>query len=104
MPASKAASKKHRPRWKLLVYSAAVVGFAAWLHASGFSTAVDLREGWDQRRAVDAEIESLMKRNAELEADIEQLEDNGVGVERLAREKLGMARKGEVVIRIPQKQ
>jgi cell division protein FtsB len=103
MPASKAKSKKSRPRWKVLAYCAAILGFAVWFHASGFRTAVDLRDGWRQRSAAQAEIETLMKRNAELEAEIEQLDESGVGVERLAREKLGMAREGEVVIRIPQK-
>lgn len=85
------------------LYAVAVVAVAAWLQYSGFKTAVELREAWRQEGELEREGEALKARNAALEGDIEALEVNGARVEELARRELGLAKDGEIVIRVPDK-
>ena len=75
----------------------------AWLQTSGLQTALDLRAAWMEEQRLNEEIQELEQRNAELEADIKQLEGNGFRVEQLAREKMGLARENEFVVVVPGK-
>jgi cell division protein FtsB len=84
-------------------YICAAALAAAWLQASGLQTVLDLREAWMEESRLSQEIEELEQRNAELEADIKELETNGFRVEQLAREKMGLARETEFVVVVPGK-
>ncbi|HYM61585.1 MAG TPA: septum formation initiator family protein [Thermoanaerobaculia bacterium] len=58
------------------------------------------------RRRVDqlrAEIHQLQAENARIKAEIESVKKSTYAVERIAREDLGMARKGEVIYMLPKK-
>lgn len=94
------------PIWRIrkrIGYICAAALFFAWLQASGVQTLLDLREAWMQERRLSEEIQELEQRNAELEADIKALEENGFRVEQLAREKMGLARENEFVVVVPGK-
>lgn len=81
----------------------AVLVLLAWVQHSGYRTALDLRDAWLRQRALQQEVARLQRENLELETSIEALEHNGRAVEEIARNKLGLAREGEIVIRIPEK-
>ena len=80
---------------KRIGYICVIAIAVAWLQASGLQAVLDLREAWMEESRLSEEIQDLEQRNAELEADIKALEDNGFRVEQLAREKLGLARENE---------
>jgi cell division protein FtsB len=50
-----------------------------------------------------AEIAQLETENARLRAEIESVKKSSYAVERIAREDLGMSRKGEIVYMLPKK-
>ncbi len=77
--------------------------FAMWLNVSGIRIFQDMRAAWKEEAHLKTEIEDLRQQNAEIEKDIGDLEVNGARIEQLARQKLGLARKGEVVVRLPEK-
>ena len=79
------------------------VAFAVWLNISGIRIFQDLRAAWGEERRLEAEIEELHRVNSEIEEEIGDLEENGARIEELARQKLGLAREGEVVVRLPDK-
>ena len=81
-----------------------MVGVLAWFQTSGLRTVIELRASWGREEAISSEIGLLRERNGELEKEIGELESDGVAVERIARQKLGWAEDGEVVIKIPEKQ
>ena len=83
---------------KRIGYICVIAIAVAWLQASGLQAVLDLREAWMEEGRLSEEIQELEQRNAELEADIKALEDNGFRVEQLAREKLGLARENEFVV------
>jgi len=50
---------------------------------------------------VKAQIERLNKENAALEGDVKDLKTDPQTIEKIAREELGQARPGEVIIKLP---
>jgi cell division protein FtsB len=50
-----------------------------------------------------ADIATLQSENARLRAEIESVKKSSYAIERIAREDLGMSRKGEVVYMLPKK-
>lgn len=50
--------------------------------------------------AINAKNEAAKRRNAELEADVRDLEKAGEAIEERARSELGMVRKGETLIHV----
>jgi len=50
---------------------------------------------------VKTEIERLNKENASLEGDVKDLKTDPQTIEKIAREELGQARPGEVIIKLP---
>ena len=81
-------------------------GFAvlAWLQISGFQTFLDLRAAWKQEAQVEQEVVDIESRIAALEASVEGLEsDDSEALLLIAREKLGLALEGEIVVKIPGK-
>jgi cell division protein FtsB len=91
-------------RRKLILFGICFVGVLAWFQTSGLRTVLELRESWGREEELSSEIERLKQQNGELENDISELESDGNGVERIARQKLGWAEEGEVVIKVPEKE
>lgn len=77
----------------------------AWLQISGFQTFLDLRQAWRQESQLETEISDLEQRIAELEDSVEGLEaDDSEAILLLAREKLGLALDGQIVVKVPEKE
>ncbi|GAB4233787.1 MAG: hypothetical protein Kow00109_06630 [Acidobacteriota bacterium] len=81
-----------------------------FLFAAGFSTYLvfgpagylKLRQYRQQYETLAAQHEQLLQQQQELEERIRRLQEDPAEVERLAREKLELARPGDVVIRVPE--
>lgn len=53
---------------------------------------------------VKANIEQLNKENAQLEEEVKELKSDPRKIEKIARDELGLARPGDVIIKIPRSQ
>ena len=81
---------------KKLIYISAGLLIVAAVFLPGFSKLQQLKE---ENRNLEKRIEVLTKTNEELEKEKEKLENDPSYVEKIAREKLGMARKDEIILR-----
>ena len=89
---------------KRLWLSLVVLGFGAlWLNQNGFATFVGVRAAWREETRLKGEVESLEIENEGLAEEIDSLRKNGDAIERVAREELGLAREGEIVVELPDK-
>lgn len=76
------------------------LGGAASLFVTGRATS-ELQQSRKRVESLSAEIQQLEKQNARLRADIDSVRKSTYAVERIAREDLGMSRKGEVIYLLP---
>jgi cell division protein FtsB len=88
-------------RWVLYVLGGCAV--LLWFHRSGIPTVLDLRDTWRQEKLREEKIQAIRQENSAIEKDIEELGPDGLEVERLARQELGLAKPGQTVIKIPDK-
>ena len=72
----------------------AVIIIAVYL--PGFSKLQELKE---ENRNLEERIEILTRANEELRKEKEKLESDPTYIEKIAREKLGMARKNEIILK-----
>jgi cell division protein FtsL len=63
-----------------------------------------MRRTQNEIRKVKADIEALSKENAALAQEVKDLNSDPRLIEKIARDDLGLARPGEIIIRIPQDQ
>jgi cell division protein FtsB len=63
-----------------------------------------MRRAQQEIKKVNANIEQLNKENVKLEEEVKELKSDPHKIERIARDELGLARPGEVIIKIPQSQ
>ena len=63
-----------------------------------------MRRTQNEIRKVKADIEALSKENAALAQEVKDLNNDPRLIEKIARDDLGLARPGEIIIRIPQDQ
>jgi len=77
-----------------------VVAGAASLFVTGRATA-ELQQSRKRVDSLNAEIRQLEKENARLRAEIDSVKKSTFAVERIAREDLGMSRKGGVIYLLP---
>jgi len=91
-------------RRKLIILGLCFVAVLAWFQTTGLRTVLELRASWGREEATSDEIVRLRQQNGELEKEIRELESDGDGVERIARQKLGWAEADEVVIKVPEKE
>ena len=63
-----------------------------------------MRRTQNEIRKVKADLEALSKENAALAQEVEDLNTDPRLIEKIARDDLGLARPGEIIIRIPQGQ
>jgi cell division protein FtsB len=77
------------------------LGGVASLFVTGRATS-ELQQSRKRVESLSAEIRQLEKQNARLRADIDSVKKSTYAVERIAREDLGMSRKGEVIYLLPQ--
>ena len=84
-----------------LIYAGLAVAGVVWFQQTGFETLMNLRQSLAEERALAAEVQRLETENAALDAEIQSLQKEGW--EKLARERLGLAKPGEYVVKIPGK-
>jgi cell division protein FtsB len=63
-----------------------------------------MRRTQQEIKKVKAGIEQLNKENRQLEEEVKELKSDPHKIERIARDELGLAKPGEVIIKIPQSQ
>jgi cell division protein FtsB len=63
-----------------------------------------MRRTQSEIRKVQADLKQLNKENFELEQEVRELKTDPHKIEKIARDELGLARPGEVIIKIPQSQ
>jgi cell division protein FtsL len=83
----------------MLVAILIVAGIAS-LFVTGRATS-ELQQSRKRVESLNAEIRQLQKENARLRAEIDSVKKSTFAVERIAREDLGMSRKGEVIYLLP---
>jgi cell division protein FtsB len=60
-----------------------------------------MRRTQNEIRKVKADLDQLNKENVELEQEVRELKSDPHKIEKIARDELGLARPGEVIIKIP---
>jgi cell division protein FtsB len=63
-----------------------------------------MRRTQGEIKKVKADLDQLSKENATLEQEVKDLKSDPRLIEKIARDDLGLARPGEIIIRIPQEQ
>lgn len=63
-----------------------------------------MRRTQQEIKKVKADIEQLNKENMQLEDEVKDLKSDPRKIEKIARDELGLAKPGEVIIKIPQSQ
>jgi len=63
-----------------------------------------MRRTQNEIRKVKADLDQLNKENVQLEREVIELKTDPHKIEKIARDELGLARPGEVIIKIPQSQ
>ena len=63
-----------------------------------------MRRTQSEIKKVKADLDQLSKENATLEQEVKDLKTDPRLIEKIARDDLGLARPGEIIIRIPQEQ
>jgi cell division protein FtsL len=89
-------------------YGAALLGlllFALVIHdIFGTHGYLAMRRTRQEIRKVNSDIEQLNKENVRLEEEVKELKSDPRKIEKIARDELGLAKPGEVIIKIPQSQ
>ena len=63
-----------------------------------------MRRTQEEIRRVNADLDQLNKENLQLEQEVRELKTDPHKIEKIARDELGLAKPGEVIIKIPQSQ
>ena len=90
-------------RWRWLSFLALVFVGLAFYHLSVYERLTELNASWEREKEIELRLGSLREENAHLEAAIDDLAPEGPAIERIARQKLEMVRKGETLVKIPEK-
>jgi len=80
---------------KLLIALLIIVALIA-IYLPGFARLAQLKE---ENRTLEKRIDILTRTNEELEEEKEKLETDPTYIEKIAREKLGMVRKDEIILK-----
>lgn len=93
-----------QPRFRRsLVFALWAVAVFGFYHFAVEQELTELRQAWHRERGLRDEIEALRQENAHIEKVIEELGPGGAEIERIARQELGWANDGEIVVKIPEK-
>ena len=87
-------------RIAVMLVAVLALGGVASLFLTGRATS-ELQLSRKRVESLSAEIRQIEKQNARLRADIDSVRKSTYAVERIAREDLGMSRKGEVIYLLP---
>ncbi len=104
----KKVSAEEKLRSLLLQYGRGLLGLliAVMIVHDVFGTHgfLAMRRTQSEIKKVKADLDQLSKENATLEQEVKDLKSDPRLIEKIARDDLGLARPGEIIIRIPQEQ
>jgi cell division protein FtsL len=83
-----------------IVVAVLVLGGIGSLFVTGRATS-ELQQSRKRVESLNAEIRQLEKENTRLRAEIDSVKKSTYAVERIAREDLGMSKRGEVIYLLP---
>lgn len=86
---------------RIAVIIAAVLGMAGIISLFAGRATSELQQSRKRVESLNTEIKQLEKENGRLRAEIDSVKKSTYAVERIAREELGMSRKGEVIYLLP---
>jgi cell division protein FtsB len=102
----KAAREKIQPLLRL--YGPALIGLLVLVlvvhDIFGAHGYLAMRRTQQEIKKVTKDLDQLNKENLELEQEVRELKTDPHKIERIARDELGLARPGEVIIKIPRSQ
>jgi cell division protein FtsL len=87
-------------RVAVILVALLILGGIASLFVTGRATS-ELQQSRKRVESLQAEIQQLQQQNARLRADIDSVKKSTYAVERIAREDLGMSKRGEVIYLLP---
>jgi cell division protein FtsB len=82
---------------KIVIYSLLGVGILAIIFSPGFRKVRQLAR---ENRQLEEQITQVTRTNVELREEYKKLKNDPVYLEKVARDKLGVARKGEIVYQV----
>jgi cell division protein FtsL len=107
-PKSKKATAEEKIRRWLRQYGSGLLGLLALVmivhNIFGTHGFLAMRRTQNEIQKVKADLEHLNKENAALDEERKALKSDPRLIEKIARDDLGLARPGEIIIRIPQEQ
>ena len=105
MDVGMAALKKALSRSRLNIYDPVTVELLSCLQnvhdVFGTHGFLAMRRTQNEIKKVKADLDALSKENAVLEQEVKDLNSDPRLIEKIARDDLGLARPGEIIIRIP---
>lgn len=87
-----------------MFYGLLLLGVTGFFWLTGHDALGELTDSWEKEKQMEQAIRRLELENQQLEATIKELAPDGQAVERIAREDLGWAKPGEIVVKIPEKE
>jgi len=87
-------------RIAVILVALLILGGIASLFVTGRATS-ELQQSRKRVESLHAEIQQLQQENAHLRAEIDSVRNSTYAVERIAREDLGMSKRGEVIYLLP---
>ena len=87
-------------RVAVILVALLILGGIASLFVTGRATS-ELQQSRKRVESLQTEIRQLQQENARLRADIDSVKKSTYAVERIAREDLGMSKRGEVIYLLP---
>ena len=88
----------------MLLYGLLLLGAIGFFWLTGYDALVELTNSWEKENQLEQEILRLEFENERVDAAIKELAPYGKAVERIARQDLGWAKPGEIVVKIPEKE
>jgi cell division protein FtsL len=87
-------------RIAVILVALLILGGIASLFVTGRATS-ELQQSRKRVESLHVEIQQLQQENARLRAEIDSVRNSTYAVERIAREDLGMSKRGEVIYLLP---
>ena len=84
----------------MILVALLILGGIASLFVTGRATS-ELQQSRKRVESLHAEIQQLQQENTRLRAEIDSVRKSTYAVERIAREDLGMSKRGEVIYLLP---
>ncbi len=87
-----------------MLFGLLLLGGIGFFWLTGYDALVELTDSWEKENQLEQEILRLELENERVDAAIKELAPDGKAVERIARQDLGWAKPGEIVVKIPEKE